>query len=43
VRCAVASQSHSWRSLSEVVGEVIVAIGSPSPATVVPIASASTR
>jgi len=43
VRCAVESQLHSWRSLSEVVGEVLVAIGSPSPSTDIPIASASTR
>lgn len=43
VRCPVVSELHAWRSLSEVVGEVIAAIGGPSPATDVPIAAALPR
>ncbi len=32
MRCVVASESSAWRSLSEVVGEVLVDIGSTPPA-----------
>jgi hypothetical protein len=32
MRCVVASESSAWRSLSEVVGEVLVGIATTSPA-----------